>query len=199
MVNNYSVPWCFTNHAGHEKGAFFPFPEDEQQRKTLLGFLNRSDAHRVLILNRGSMFAFQWREFSPPLILNEQQRKTLLRFLNRSDAHRVIILNRGSMFAFQWREYFPPPLSFAHRLLQCYHRQKRDRRSCNSRGIPPQPSATRAISQWARSLEWRHGVTLPNLVGKICISFFLFYCEGMLSLVVLWLCGDAQEFKACDQ
>ena len=23
--------------------------------------------HRVLILNRGSMFAFQWREFSPPL------------------------------------------------------------------------------------------------------------------------------------
>ena len=26
-------------------------------------------------------------------------------------------------------------------------------------------------------------------VGKICISFFIFYCEGMLSLVVLWLCG----------
>ena len=23
--------------------------------------------HRVIILNRGSMFAFQWREFSPPL------------------------------------------------------------------------------------------------------------------------------------
>ena len=32
-------------------------------------------------------------------------------------------------------------------------------------------------------------MTLHNLVGKICISFFLFYCEGMLSLVVLWLCG----------
>ena len=28
------------------------------------------------------------------------------------------------------------------------------------------------------------------LVGKICISFFLFYCEGMLSLVVLRLCDD---------
>ena len=24
-------------------------------------------SHRVIILNRGSMFAFQWREFSPPL------------------------------------------------------------------------------------------------------------------------------------
>ena len=46
-----------------------------------------------------------------------------------------------------------------------------------------------AISRWARSLEWRHAVTLHILVGKISISFFLFYCEGMLSLVVLWLCG----------
>ena len=158
MVNNYSVPWCFTNHAGHKKGAFFPFPVDEQQRKSLLRFLNRSDAHRVIILNSGSIFAFQWREFSPPL-------------------------------------------SSAHWLLQCYHRQKRDRRRCNSRGIPPQPPATRAISQWARSLEWRHAVTLPNLVENICSSFFLFYCEGMLSLVALWLCGDAQEFKhvlVCD-
>ena len=102
--------------------------------------------------------------------------------------HRVIILNRGSMFAFQWRE-FSPPLSSAHRLLRWYHRQKRDRRRCNSQGIPPQPPATRAISQWACSLEWRHAVTLHILVGIICISFFLFYCEGMLSLVVLWLCG----------
>ena len=152
MVNHYSVPWCFTIHAGHEKGAFFSFPGYEQQRKNLLRFLNRSDAHRVIILNRGTMFAFQWREFSPSL-------------------------------------------SSAHRLLQCYHRQKRDRRRCNSLGIPPHPHITRAISQWARSLEWRHAVTLPNLVGKICTSFFLFYCEGMLSLVVLWLCGDAQEFK----
>ena len=65
----------------------------------------------------------------------------------------------------------------------------RDRRRCNSRKIPPQPPATRAISQWECSLEWRHAVTLNILVGKICISFFLFYCEGMLSLVVLWLCG----------
>ena len=34
----------FTNLAGHEKEHFFLLPEDEQQRKTLLGFLNRSDA-----------------------------------------------------------------------------------------------------------------------------------------------------------
>ena len=37
-------------------------------------------------------------------------------------------------------------------------------------------------------LEWRHTVTLHILVVKISISFFLFYCDGMLSLVVLWLC-----------
>ena len=66
----------------------------------------------------------------------------------------------------------------------------RDRRRCNSRGIPTQPTATRAISQSARSLELRHAMTLHILVGKICISFFLFYCEGMLSLLVLWLCGS---------
>ena len=68
--------------------------------------------------------------------------------------HRVIILNRGSIFASQWRE-FSQLLSSAHRLLQCYHRQKRDRRRCISRGIPPQPPATRVICQWASSLEWR--------------------------------------------
>ena len=90
------------------------------------------------------------------------------------------------MFAFQWRE-FSPPFSSAHRLLQCYHLQKRDRRRCNSRRTPPQPPASRVISQWASSLEWRHAVTLHILVGKICISFFLFYCEGVLSLVVLRL------------
>ena len=55
-----------------------------------------------------------------------------------SDDRRVIILNRASMFAFQWRE-FSPPLNSAHRLLQSYHRQKRDRRRCNSRGIPLSP------------------------------------------------------------
>ena len=31
-----------------------------------------------------------------------------------------------------------PSLSSTHRLLQWYNRQKRDRRRCNSRGIPPQ-------------------------------------------------------------
>ena len=77
----------------------------------------------------------------------------------------------------------------SHRLLQCYHRQNRDRRRCSYRGIPSQSPATSVISQWEPSLEWRHAVTLHILVGKICISFFLFYCEGMLSLVVLWLCG----------
>ena len=31
-------------------------------------------------------------------------------------------------------------------------------------------------------------VSSDDALGKICISYFLFYCEGMLSLVVLWLC-----------
>ena len=43
IVNKYSVPWCFTNNAGHKKEHFFQFPEDEQLRKILLRFLNFSD------------------------------------------------------------------------------------------------------------------------------------------------------------
>ena len=88
--------------------------------------------------------------------------------------HRVIMLNRGSMLAFQWRK-FSPPLSSAHKLLK--NTKEVDRRRCNSRGTqntyfslssptsPPPP-------QLARSLEWRHALTLHILVGKICITFF---------------------------
>ena len=131
------------------------------------------------------MFALKWREFSPAVLSSIFAFFLLAKYYGR---HRVIIPNRGSMFALKWREFSPAVLSSAHKLLQCYHRQKRDRRRCNSRGIPPQPSATRVISQRALSYVWRNAVTLHILVGKICISFFLFYCEGMLSLVVLWLC-----------
>ena len=84
--------------------------------------------------------------------------------------HRVIILNRGSMFTFQWRESSPP--------LNSAHRQKRDRRRCNSRGIPPQPPTTRVINQWPRSPVWRHAVKLHTAVGKNCITFFTFFCEA---------------------
>ena len=91
------------------------------------------------------------------------------------------------MFAFQWRE-FSPPLSSAHRLLQCYHSQWEIGDAAIPGEFPLSPRHYWAISQWASSLEWRHAVTLHLLVGKICISFFLFYCEGMLSLVVLWHC-----------
>ena len=104
--------------------------------------------------------------------------------------HSVIILNRGSMFAFQWRE-FSPPLSSAPQNPPIDKREIRDAAipGGNAEYIRlPQPK-TRAISQWARSLEWRHVVTLHILVWKIYISFFIFYCEGMLSLVVLSLCA----------
>ena len=50
------------------------------------------------------------------------------------------------------------------------------------------PSPTRAISQWARSLEWRHAVTMHTAVGKICITFFPFPCEACSLYLVLWFC-----------
>ena len=96
------------------------------------------------------------------------------------------------MFVFHWKE-FSPPLSSAHRLLQCYHSQWEIGDAAIHLRIPPQPPATigplaneRAVS--SDVTLWR---TLHILVGKICISLFLFYCEGMLSLVVLWLCAPA--------
>ena len=66
----------------------------------------------------------------------------------------------------------------------------RDKRRCNSvsPSAPPPPPPP----EWkkARSLEWRHAVTLHILVGRICLTFFLFYCEGLLSLyssiMTLW-------------
>ena len=114
-------------------------------------------------------------------------------FISMYIYHRVIILNRGSMFAFQWRE-FSPPLSSAHRLPQSYHSQWEIEDAAIQGNSPSAPCHYRAISQWATGLEWRHAVTLYILVGKICISFFLFYCEGMLSIVVLdypWPVGSS--------
>ena len=98
---------------------------------------------------------------------------------------------RESMLAFQWRE-FSPPLSSAHSLLQCYHSQWEIGDAAIPGEFPLSPRHYRPISQWASSLEWCHAVTKHIMVGKICISFFLFYCEGMLSLEVLWLCGKIE-------
>ena len=53
---------------------------------------------------------------------------------------------------------------------------------------PSSPPQTNAISQWTRSLEWRHAVTLHILVGKICITWFPFSCEACSLYLVLWLC-----------
>ena len=101
---------------------------------------------------------------------------------------------RESMFAFQWRE-FSPPLSSAHSLLQCYHSQWEIGDAAIPGEFPLSPRHYRPISQWASSLEWRHAMTLHIMVGKICISFFLFYCEGMLSLVVSWFCGCMHDLS----
>ena len=63
-----------------------------------------------------------------------------------------------------------------------------ERRIHTSHWAPLPP--TRAISQWARSLEWRHAVTLHTAVGKNCITFYPFSCEALLplfSIMTLWL------------
>ena len=75
------------------------------------------------------------------------------------------------------------------------HGQKRDRRRCSSRGTQNtyfsfSPLNYRAMSQWARSLEWRHAVTLHSAVRKNCITFFPFYCEACslyFIIMTLWL------------
>ena len=54
-------------------------------------------------------------------------------------------------------------------------------------GLSP-PPPTRAISQWARSLEWRHVVTLHTAIGKKCVTFFPFSYEACSLYLVLWLC-----------
>ena len=86
---------------------------------------------------------------------------------------------------------FSPPFSSAHRFLQCHHSQWEVGEAAIPGEFPLAPRHYRAISQWACILEWRHAGTLHILVGKICIIFFLFYCEGMLSLVgsimTLWM------------
>ena len=84
------------------------------------------------------------------------------------------------MFAFQWRE-FSPPLSSAHRLLP-YTKERQE-----TLQFPP---PTMAISQWARSLEFRHADTLHIAVGMNCTTFFPFSCEACSLYLVLGLCGQ---------
>ena len=100
--------------------------------------------------------------------------------------HRVIILNRGSTFGFQWRE-FSPPLSSAHSLLRFYHSQWEIGDAAIPGEFSPQPPTTigplannRAVS--SDVTLWRCTFWSGKKKKKICISFFLFYCEGLVSL-----------------
>ena len=43
MVFKCSVVGCFTNYAGYDKGTVFRLPDDTEQRKKWIRFLNRSD------------------------------------------------------------------------------------------------------------------------------------------------------------
>ena len=112
--------------------------------------------------------------------------------------HRVIILNRGSMFAFQWKEFYTQ-LSSAHRLLQCYHRQKRDRRRCNSRRIPHSPMTLRplvnecAVSSDASRSDVAHSgwenllQFLPILLWRDALSS---------SIIYMTLCNEVSLVKS---
>lgn len=43
MVNKCSIVGCYTNYAGHDKGTVFPLPQDSDQRRIWIKFLNRAD------------------------------------------------------------------------------------------------------------------------------------------------------------
>ena len=43
MVNKCSIVGCFTSYAGYDKGTVFPLPQDSEQRKKWIDFLNRKD------------------------------------------------------------------------------------------------------------------------------------------------------------
>ena len=135
------------------------------------------------------------KSWVPSLCLGEGQSghgSVSYRNVRKSYNHRVIILNRGSMFAFQWRE-FSPSLSSAHRLLQYYHSQW----EIGDAAIPGEfPLSLPPLGPLANERSVSSDVTLWRCTfwsGKFCISFLLFYCEGMLSPVVLWLCGCRSE------
>ena len=109
--------------------------------------------------------------------------------------HRVIILNRGSMFVFHWRE-FSPPLCSAHRLLQCYYSQKRDRTRCNSRLIPPSATHPTATHPLANESVVPYDVTLWRCTlrsGKFVSVFPILLWRRALSSSIMTLCGSGHK------
>ena len=44
MLNKCSVNGCLTNYGGHDKGAMFGLPKDEEQRKKWKEFLHHPDS-----------------------------------------------------------------------------------------------------------------------------------------------------------
>ena len=121
--------------------------------------------------------------------------------------HRVIIVKRGYCgLQYPLKKACLPVNGFSP-LLSFDHRQKRDRRRCNYQRTQneyfslthPPPPTTRAICQWARSLDWRHTMMLHILVRKICFSFFPFSCEACSLYLVIWLWfnGFMVELELC--
>lgn len=72
MVNKCSVIGCFTNYAGYDRGTVFKLPEDIQQRKQWIKFLNRQD-HEVL-----KHVFICYKHFADNLIENTPKRVKLL-------------------------------------------------------------------------------------------------------------------------
>ena len=75
MVNKCSVPGCTTNHAGKEKGPVFELPEDEEQRKIWLRFINEKDVE-----NLKHIFVC-WKHFSDDVMNKNEKRCRLIKSL----------------------------------------------------------------------------------------------------------------------
>ena len=106
--------------------------------------------------------------------------------------HRVIILKRGSMFAFQWREYSPP-------LMLRPQTPPLDKIKIGYNAIPRGTQNT----YFSLTLQLRPLVNKRTVSNDVTLWHCTFWSEKfasassysivkpcMLSLVVLWLCGE---------
>ena len=81
MVNKCSIVGCCTNYDNYDKGTVFPLPEDEEQRKKWIRFLNRKDpelqkTRKQLIKNPQNCFIC-YKHFADNVLIITPTRVTL--------------------------------------------------------------------------------------------------------------------------
>ena len=72
IVNKFSVNGCLTNYDGHDKGAMFGLPKDEEQRKKWIQFLNSPDSSSLK-----SLFFVYDKHFEVDLVKRNEKRMKL--------------------------------------------------------------------------------------------------------------------------